>query len=132
VKLKIGISVVLTTIVLMLASHAIARYRMLDNEMAAVKTLEWISATQALHVKQSGRSAASLEELEVPKPFSSARFVQSGYRFSVSGFGPNYSSRAVPVRYGATGSKTFFIDQTSVCRAHEGPEAAGPSDRALQ
>ena len=49
---------------------------------------------------------------------------KQGYLFTMTGTPAGYTISAVPKSFGATGSRTFYSDQTLVMREHYGPEPA--------
>jgi hypothetical protein len=57
---------------------------------------------------------------------------KSGYRFSLRGESNEYEIVARPIRFGETGTKSFFTDQSGVIRFTEENRAATASDQPLQ
>ncbi|HMD71409.1 MAG TPA: hypothetical protein VKF41_08700 [Bryobacteraceae bacterium] len=100
------------------------------KEVAAQTSIRAVPQAQAQYRSQCGRFAASLAELG--SPASGAGLIGSdvaageknGYKFSMTGNAGGYQITAVPVTFGATGSRTFYSDQTTVIREGDGPEPA--------
>ncbi len=50
-----------------------------------------------------------------------------GYKFALVGTADTYAVGAAPITYGSSGVKSFFLDQTGILRASEGPQPATSS-----
>jgi type IV pilus assembly protein PilA len=109
------------------------------QEMAAIVNIRSIHTAQVQYYSEFGRYARSLSELgpasdgkEGPASAGLIRAdlaagTKSGYTFTVRGSATGYTVNANPVKYGSTGRRTFFSDESMVIRAHSGPEPATPA-----
>lgn len=105
-------------------------------EMAAILNVRSINTAQVQYYSEFGRYAKSLSELgpasdgkEGPASVGLIRAdlaagTKSGYTFTLRGSPTGYTVNANPVKYGSTGRRTFFSDESMVIRAHSGPEPA--------
>ena len=106
------------------------------QEMAAILNVRSINTAQVQYYTEYGRYAKSLSELGPPSngkegsasagliPADLAAGTKGGYTFSLRGSSTGYTMNANPVKYGSTGSRTFFSDESMVIRANSGPEPA--------
>src|SRR5258708_36204844 len=99
------------------------------QEMAALQTIRSISTAQSQYHSKFGRYAGSLSELVGPSseyllPEDLAAGTKGGDTFSLHSTATGYTLNANPVKYGSTGGKTFFDDETGVIRVHSGREPA--------
>jgi type IV pilus assembly protein PilA len=134
IELMIVIAIMLT--ISAIAVHNYHKAVMHANETAAYKTIQTIHTAQVQYQTQYGRFAPSLRELGPPQNGESnqqaadlidcnlAAGEVTGYRFNMTGNSAGYAVSAVPVTYDATGSLTFYSDQTMRIRQHKGPEPA--------
>jgi type IV pilus assembly protein PilA len=110
--------------------------RVYAQEMAAQKAVQTISTAQVEYNSQFGRFAQSLTELGPPasgaESAAAAGLISAdlasgekqGYRFTVTATPTGYAISAVPITFGATGSRTFFADQTMDIHYNDGQEPA--------
>jgi type IV pilus assembly protein PilA len=110
--------------------------RMIAQETAAILNIRTIHTAQVQYFTQFDRYARSLSELGPPSkgsagpssadliPADLAAGTKSGYTFTLHGGPKGYTLNANPVKYGSTGRRTFFSDDSLVIRAHFGPEPA--------
>ena len=90
---------------------------MLSNERHAIGTLYSIATAEAVYKRQKGTgSYATLEQLIAEQSISKEALENSGYRFDVTVSGDKFELSAVPVEYGKSGTRSFFIDQTMTLR----------------
>jgi type II secretory pathway pseudopilin PulG len=106
------------------------------QEMAAILNVRSINTAQVQYYTEFGRYAKSLSELGPPSngkegpasagliPADLAAGTKGGYTFTLRGSSTGYAVNANPVKFGSTGSRTFFSDESMVIRAHSGPEPA--------
>ena len=86
---------------------------MLINERYAISVLYTISNAQAQYKGGKGNgSYGTLEQLIAEKVVPKETMDESGYRFDVTTSGDKFEITAVPVEYGKSGTRSFFIDQT--------------------
>jgi hypothetical protein len=89
------------------------------NEAMAIRHIRTIQTAQLQHKAQFGRFASKLDELQ---PRIST--IENGYRFVLYGGADRYFVWANPIRYGITGRRSFFADQTMAVRQNRGPDPA--------
>jgi type IV pilus assembly protein PilA len=106
------------------------------QEMAAILNVRSINTAQVQYYTEFGRYAKSLSELGPPSngkegpsaagliPADLAWGTKGGYTFTLRASSTGYTVNANPVKYGSTGSRTIFSDESLVIRANSGPEPA--------
>jgi type IV pilus assembly protein PilA len=106
------------------------------QEMGAILNVRSINTAQVQYYTEFGRYAKSLSELGPPSngkegpasagliPADLASGTKGGYIFTLRASSTGYTVNANPVKYGSTGSRTFFSDESLVIRANSGPEPA--------
>jgi hypothetical protein len=109
---------------------------MAANETAVINEIGTLHKAQLQYYSQFNRYAASLNELGPPVsgapgpsgadliPKTLAEGKKSGYIFTLAGTATGYAINANPERFGGTGRKTFFSDQTLIMRSNSSPEPA--------
>ena len=109
---------------------------MLAREMAASKAVQTIQTGEVMYQSQYGHFAASPRELGPPDTGASsagaaglisgtlAGGTLGGYKFTLTGTADTYAIGAAPAAYGSSGVKSFFLDQTGILRAGDGPQPA--------
>jgi type IV pilus assembly protein PilA len=134
IELLIVIAIIL--IIVTVALPKLNKARLYAQEMAAQKAVQTLSAAQVQYMSQFGRFAQSLTELGPPVSgtdnASAAGLISAdlasgekqGYKFTVVGTPTGYAITAVPKSFGATGSRTFYADQSMDIRYNEGQEPA--------
>jgi hypothetical protein len=82
-----------------------------------MQTIRALNTAQVQYFSQNGRFAASLREFG-PKLVAGelAAGVKSGYRFRVEDSKEGYAIHAEPLKFGTTGSRTFYSDETMIIR----------------
>jgi type IV pilus assembly protein PilA len=110
--------------------------RMIAQETAGILSIRTIHTAQVQYFTQFDRYAGSLSELGPPSkgpvgpssadliPADLAAGTKGGYTFTLHSGPKGYTVNAIPVKYGSTGRRTFFSDDSMVIRAHWGPEPA--------
>ena len=100
------------------------------NEMAAVARLRSIATAEMQYQLDSGGSYATLDELiknRLIGDLSEAKL--NGYRFDVRVMPGRFEATAVPVRFGITGKRSFYVDESRIMRgADKRGEQAAASD----
>lgn len=102
--------------------------RRIANEAATISTLRTIANAEATYQSMHG-NYGDLDALAAEHLIDSGITMgpRSGYRFAATERRnpARYEVTAVPVTYGTTGTGTrsFFLDETGVIRAHRGSEA---------
>ena len=87
------------------------------NEMAAVARLRSIATAEMQYQLDSGGSYATLDELiknRLIGDLSEAKL--NGYRFDVRVTPGRFEATAVPVRFGITGKRSFYVDESRIMR----------------
>jgi prepilin-type N-terminal cleavage/methylation domain-containing protein len=142
IELLIVIAIIL--IIITIALPKLNRARMYSQETAAIGAIRTLHTAQVQYTSQYGRFATSLVELGPPAsggPTPAAADLigtdlsqgeKSGYKFTMTGNPSGYVIVAVPVAYNATGSRTFYSDQTMVIRENNGPEPATPQSKEIR
>jgi type IV pilus assembly protein PilA len=137
IELLIVISIILIIITVAIPSYHQAQ--MGAREMAAAKAVQTIQTVEVMYQSQYGHFAQSLRELGPPDSGASsaasaglisgalASGTVGGYKFTLTGTADTYAIGASPVAYGASGNRSFFLDQTGILRATGGPEPATAS-----
>lgn len=95
----------------------------LDGAPGALSSIRALQAAQSQFHSQFGRYAASIDELKaagMPLGLPPA----SGYRLALTSAANGYVIHAEPLRYGDTGDRSFYADQTMVIRQSRGPQPA--------
>jgi hypothetical protein len=85
------------------------------NETAAIARLRSIGVAEASYMAESGREYASLDQL-IQKRYVSdpAGGKLSGYRFEVQVRVGGFQVTAVPEKYGITGNRSFYLDESNI------------------
>lgn len=142
IELLIVIAIIL--IIITIALPKLNRAKMYSQETAALGAIRTLHTAQVQYSSQYGRFAATLNELGPPAsggPTAAAadligtdlaQGTKSGYKFTMTGSPAGYVINAVPEAYNATGSRTFYSDQTMVIRENSGPEPATPQSKEIR
>jgi prepilin-type N-terminal cleavage/methylation domain-containing protein len=143
IELLIVIAIIL--IIAAIAMPKLTSARMFAYEMAAIRTLATVNTAQAQYFSTYGRYAANLQELGPPTDggavaASAADLIpgdlslgnKSGYKFEMVGSPQGYAVYAEPQVFNTTGKRTFFTDQSTVIREHNGNERASLNDPEIK
>jgi type IV pilus assembly protein PilA len=139
VELLIVIAVM--CILMSMAIPSLIQSRMAANETSAIGSLRLIAKGMEIYrVKAMGGSNAYPTDFRVLGSMSPpeldevlATGSKSGYLFSGGGTASNFEISAVPMRYGSTGRRSFYVDASGVLRFTENNgNPAGPSDSPIQ
>ncbi|HYJ88503.1 MAG TPA: DUF3352 domain-containing protein [Pyrinomonadaceae bacterium] len=96
------------------------------NESIAQSLLRTIAAAQSTFRETKGKgNYASLDELAKEGLISKDLFEKYGYRIEVTVLSNKFEATAVPLEYGKTGRKSYFVDETQVLRG--GDHGGGPA-----
>ena len=102
------------------------------NEMIAMSVLQMIASGEASYKMDKG-SYGSIDNLADSKLIQKDILDKYGYRFEVTTSGNGFEVVAVPMEYGKTGKRSFFIDQTGVVRGDDhGGGPATVADKPVQ
>src|SRR5580692_7045628 len=139
IELLIVIAIIL--VIITIAAPQYNKAMMSAHETAAIRT---IYAMQTQYNSQFGRYAQSLTELGPPPsgadgPAAAGLIAKdladgkkSGYVFTVAANPTGYIITAVPERFGDSGRRTFYSDQTNVIRQNWSQEPANVSSPELK
>ena len=87
------------------------------NETAAMARLRSLGVAEAQYMADSGGSYGNLEQL-IEKRFAGdpLRGKLTGYRFDVQVKTGSFQITAVPEKYGVTGNRSFYLDESNILR----------------
>ena len=97
------------------------------DEMMAMGGMSMIANAEKSHKENEGKgSYGSLDDL-VKQKLVQKEFLESyGYKFEVTALGDHFEATAMPVEYGKTGKRSFFVDQSGVVRGDD--HGGGPAN----
>jgi hypothetical protein len=110
------------------------------NETSAILSLRSIGQAELLYFNTHQRGFGTLKELSADQliPSELAAGERNGYRFTVRIFErsesgqPAYEANAIPVNYGSTGKRSFYLNEDAVIRqADKNGSEATAKDPAL-
>ena len=104
---------------------------LLSNERNAINVLYTIfSAELRFHADKGSGSFTSLEELMDQNLVNKELLEKSGYKIDVIASGTKFQATAVPLEYGKTGKRSFFINESGIVRGgdHGGGAASVEDD----
>ncbi len=142
IELLIVIAIIL--IIITIALPKLNKARMYAQETAAIAAIRTLHTAQVQYTSQYGRFATTLTELGPPASGgpspASADLIgtdlslgdKGGYKFTLTGNPSGYIINAIPVAYNATGSRTFYSDQSMTIRENNGPEPATPQSKEIR
>lgn len=122
--------VIVMAVVLIIVTIAVPNYQkqvMLANEMAVLSEMQTLYVAQTQFLSQHRRYASSIGELGPPVGLISKTLAagsHNGYAYTVTGGAHGFTVSAVPLKFGGTGSRTFFMDETRVVHANATSEVA--------
>jgi len=142
IELLIVIAIIL--IIATIALPKLNRARMYATETAAIRTIQTIHTAQTQYFSQFGKFAASMAELGPPASGQAtaaaadlisgdlASGEKGGYKYVLATHPSGYTVNATPTAFGATGTRTFFSDQTLVIRENYGQEPATEKSKEVR
>ena len=85
------------------------------NETAAMARLRSIGVAEAQYMAESGGEYGSLDQL-IQKRYSGdpSRGKLTGYKFEVQVKAGGFQVTAVPEKYGVTGNRSFYLDESNI------------------
>jgi hypothetical protein len=88
------------------------------NETAAIARLRAIAAAEARYQVESGGEYGTLDQL-IQKRYVNdpSNGKLTGYRFDVQVRSGSFQATAVPEKFGITGTRSFYVDETNVIHA---------------
>ena len=88
------------------------------NETAAIARLRAIAAAEARYGIESGGEYGTLDQLLQNRYISDpSNGKLTGYRFDIRVKPGGFQVTAVPEKFGVTGTRSFYLDETNVIRA---------------
>jgi hypothetical protein len=98
------------------------------DEMMAESLLRMIASAESTYKEGAGKgSYGSLDQLVEAKLIGPKEmFDHYGYKFEVTALSDHFEATAMPVEYGKTGKRSFFVDQTGVVRGDD--HGGGPAN----
>ena len=98
------------------------------DEMMAESLLRMIASAESTYQESVGKgSYGSLDQMIEAKLIGPKEmFDHYGYKFEVTASGDHFEATAMPVEYGKTGKRSFFVDQTGVVRGDD--HGGGPAN----
>jgi hypothetical protein len=104
---------------------------LLNNERNTISALYAVfSAEVSFHTNKGAGSFTSLEDLLDQQLVNKELLENFGYKIEVIASGTKFQATAVPLEYGKTGKRSFFIDESGVVRGgdHAGGAATVEDD----
>jgi type II secretory pathway pseudopilin PulG len=108
---------------------------MMAHETAAVGQIKTIQAAEAQYFSQFGKYPASLAALGPPTGLIPAKLAlgkRSGFLFATAPTTDGYALTAVPEKFGSTGRRSFYADETLVIRNSWTAEGAGAGSAEIE
>ena len=98
------------------------------DEMMAESLLRMIASAESTYQESVGKgSYGSLDQMIAAKLIGPKEmFDHYGYKFEVTASGDRFEATAMPVEYGKTGKRSFFVDHTGVVRGDD--HGGGPAN----
>ena len=87
------------------------------NEIAVIVRLRAIASAEAMYYAESVRYATLEELMEKQLLINTSQGKLQGYRIEVRLTPDGFEATAAPNKYGVTGRRSFYLDQTNVLRA---------------
>ena len=107
---------------------------LVTNERTTSGVLSWIASAESTYSSGKGAgSYATLDQLVAEKLIPRDVVENHGYKIEVMASGAKFEITAVPIEYGKTGRRSFFVDESNVVRG--GDHGGGPatiSDKPVQ
>jgi type IV pilus assembly protein PilA len=130
---------IVIAIILIIITVAVPQYQkaqIFAREMAASKAVQTVQSGEIMYQSQYGHCACSMRELGPPEAGTSSAAAAGlisgtlaggavgGYKFTLTCTADTWAISALPVAYGSSGIKSFYMDQTGILRATDGAEPA--------
>ncbi len=107
---------------------------LVSNERSTSGVLSWMASAEATYSSGKGAgSYATLDQLIAEKLIPRDVIENHGYKIEVMASDNKFEITAVPIEYGKTGRRSFFVDESKVVRG--GDHGGGPatiSDKPVQ
>jgi hypothetical protein len=104
------------------------------NEMIAISGLQIIAGSEETYKTAAGKgSYGALDKLIEEKLVGRKMFEDYGYKYDVVIIGDGFEVTAMPIDYGTTGKRSFFVDKSGVVRGDDhGGGPATVADKPIQ
>ena len=102
-----------------------------NGETAAITSIRAIHTAEVEYSAEYGHYAGSIDELKRAGVLPAVP-AAGGYRISLTSSPEGYVVHAEPLKYGTTGKRSFYSDQTMVVRQNYGPGPATAKSPALK
>lgn len=139
--------IIVMAIILILGAIGIVEMNqqiMLAHETAAVQEIRTVHTAEAQYYAQFGKYADNLAALGphgkhamgpeaagiIPENLASGK--KSGYLFEIASTAEGYAVTSTPEKFGKSGRRSFFSDQTLVVRTSWTTEAAGVNSAPIE
>jgi type IV pilus assembly protein PilA len=122
--------VIVIAVILIIVTIAVPNYRkqqLLANEASVLSEMQTFYVAQTQFLSQYGRYASSAGELGPPVGLISKTLAAGshhGYSYTVTGTASGFTVSAVPLQFGSSGSRTFFMDETRTVHQNSTAEPA--------
>ena len=138
IELLIVIAIIL--IILAVALPKLNNARRYAQEMAAVKAISTIHTAESMYYSQYGQYATTLTQLGPPTNGAAgpngadlidrdlASGTKGGFKFNLQPAQAGYAVTVTPEAYGASGTHTYYSDQSMSIHQHTGQEPATAND----
>jgi type IV pilus assembly protein PilA len=139
--IELLIVIVVIAILASIAVPSLLQSRMAANETSATNSLRIIAkGMETYRIREMGgsnsypadyRALGTMLPPELDAILASGE--KSGYAFSGGGAASNFAINAVPVRYGVSGRRSFYVDASGVIRfSEDNGNPAGPGNPPIQ
>jgi type IV pilus assembly protein PilA len=130
------IELVIVMAIIMILGVALVRpmnqHIMMAHETAALEQIRTIHVAETQYYAQFGRYAANLAALEPLIPKKLAEGKKGGYTFAAALTADGFAVTAIPEKFGNTGRRSFYSDQTLAIRESWTAEAANAVSSVLE
>jgi type IV pilus assembly protein PilA len=130
--LELMLVIAVLAILVVMAIPGFINSRKAANEASAITTVRTLVTANTQYLIRHRVYATALDDLRAAGYFQIdvADPTKSGYTFTYTSTGVDFTYNADPILVGQTGNRHFFVDSTGMIRFSEtGP--AGPADPAL-
>jgi len=108
------------------------RARAAALEAEAIHNIQVLHTAQVQYMSMNGKYATTLGALSDLIPADIATGQKGGYKFTMVSTPGGYEITALPIKFGETGNRTFFSDQSMVVHQNRSNAPATSSSPELQ